>query len=982
MLHSTDTLVMWIHAKRTSEFSVAVEFGIEGDNKPACRGTVMLGEELTAPPQLMTLSYDKPCPHSAEWYYDEGPLFQEAPWRVIRSLDRMSSHSVNGSLVFSDSRDFFYTQADNSTREPMIFNPILLDGVAQMLGYPVWSERGRFVVPISLKRISFHSHTATPGASVRAAIRHKQLDDRRVEADFDVTAADGTCIMHIDGWRAWWVIWPKSFFQTNHRPRDSYIANPATMGSEDMVTYRVHRSAFGDAAAEWIARVYLTQDEWNYYQQQQGQPQLSWLLGRVAAKDAVRGWFKKHRNKLLHPLEVTVANLPSGVPVVIMPDAEKLSLSISHIDSEAIAVVSATQAVGIDITAIKERDQSWFDLAFDSEEQQLLPATERLRWAHDAWAAKEAVVKLYGVGYQALGDFRIREINSTDSKLKVVRVSDGRVQEVRTLRDGSCVIALASDASAQPQAVNSGKAVVDAPSVAKQPPVQQAAPQLAPKPTLQAVPNQSAPQAALPAKPVAPQVQTPRPAPQAVPGKPVDPQPAASQAAPTQAAPKPAPQAVPSKPAAPQPVSSQAAPQVASIQDAPKPTAPQAAPNKQAAPQPVASQPAPQAVPPQAAPRVTSSETVSQAASPTALNDGVARAAPQPAPSRPAPQPAATHAAAPKPAPEKTSSQVVRVAPRRIERSVLEVTQLEKSFKNSYLLPALSGVSFDVREGETLGLVGPNGAGKTTLIRALMGRTSLDNGSIKLFGSLVEPSVKPSHRIGWVPQELALYPLLSARKNLLTFGKYQGLSEAELDGKIEDTLRWAGLIAYADQPVGDLLPGMMRRLSICTGILHEPELLLLDEPTSAMNMRIDAESRQRIYQMLNSLHSQGVSILCATREVDEELEGLCDRVVLLDYGRVICEGYTQELIESTVGSKREVEIHSDVLADDLRVRLQERGFVISDKGIRTRASDTGAELQTLLDELRRENVTIKNLIVKQPTLASVFLQLTGRELGT
>src|SRR5215203_4822779 len=227
--------------------------------------------------------------------------------------------------------------------------------------------------------------------------------------------------------------------------------------------------------------------------------------------------------------------------------------------------------------------------------------------------------------------------------------------------------------------------------------------------------------------------------------------------------------------------------------------------------------------------------------------------------------------------------------------NVLSVTNARKSFG---AVKALDGASLHLRKGELLGLLGPNGAGKTTLIRAIAGRVRLDSGEITLLGAPLGTGRTPPE-LGIVPQEIALYPLLTARENLAAFGELQGLSGPPLRSQIDWALERTGLADRASEPVKQFSGGMKRRLNIACGVLHRPRIVLLDEPT----VGVDPQSRDRIYDMLAALTREGVSLLLTTHHL-EEAEARCSRTVIIDHGRAIAEGTLPELVEQTVGRDR------------------------------------------------------------------------------
>jgi ABC-2 type transport system ATP-binding protein len=285
---------------------------------------------------------------------------------------------------------------------------------------------------------------------------------------------------------------------------------------------------------------------------------------------------------------------------------------------------------------------------------------------------------------------------------------------------------------------------------------------------------------------------------------------------------------------------------------------------------------------------------------------------------------------------------------------VLTVTGAGKAFGP---VTALDGASFELRQGELLALLGPNGAGKTTLIRAISGRVKLDAGEIRLFGDPL-PDRRTHSALGIVPQEIALYQLMSARENLEVFGALQGLVGAELTKQVDWALEHTGLADRAAEPVRRFSGGMRRRLNIACGIVHGPRILLLDEPT----VGVDPQSRDRIYDMLAALMTDGVSLLLTTHHL-EEAEARCSRTVIIDHGRVIAAGTLPELVDRTVGKDRLVTL-----------RLAS-GEVVS-----ARMRDVAADLPPLLDKVRQSGGTVDDVEVRGPSLQAVFIHLTGREL--
>ena len=304
---------------------------------------------------------------------------------------------------------------------------------------------------------------------------------------------------------------------------------------------------------------------------------------------------------------------------------------------------------------------------------------------------------------------------------------------------------------------------------------------------------------------------------------------------------------------------------------------------------------------------------------------------------------------------------------------VLTVTNARKTFGK---VTALDGASFELQQGELLALLGPNGAGKTTLIRAITGRVRLDSGEIKLFGQILDGRHTP-REIGIVPQDVSIYPLMTARENLQAFGSLQGLSGTDLDKQIDWALDRTGLGDRAAEPIKQYSGGMRRRLNIACGILHRPRVLLLDEPT----VGVDPQSRDRIYEVLAELRDTGVSLLLTTHHL-EEAEARCSRTVIIDHGRVIASGTLAELVDRTVGRHRLVTLRVDapLPARDVSLNPALDTDSADPRIVRARMSDVALELPPLLDRIRSAGRAVEDVDVRGPSLQAVFIHLTGREL--
>jgi ABC-2 type transport system ATP-binding protein len=221
--------------------------------------------------------------------------------------------------------------------------------------------------------------------------------------------------------------------------------------------------------------------------------------------------------------------------------------------------------------------------------------------------------------------------------------------------------------------------------------------------------------------------------------------------------------------------------------------------------------------------------------------------------------------------------------------SVLACRDLRKRYKERL---AVDGVGFRVAPGELYGLLGPNGAGKTTTISMICGLLRRDGGEVTVAGhSLDHDPARVKAAIGYVPQDVALYPDLSGEENLRFWGRMYGLARRDLAARVEATLEVVGLTERARDRVASYSGGMQRRLNIAAGLLHRPRLLVLDEPT----VGVDPQSRNAILGNVEALGAEGIAVLYTTHYM-EEAERLCDRVGIIDQGRLIAEGSRRELL--------------------------------------------------------------------------------------
>jgi lipooligosaccharide transport system ATP-binding protein len=289
---------------------------------------------------------------------------------------------------------------------------------------------------------------------------------------------------------------------------------------------------------------------------------------------------------------------------------------------------------------------------------------------------------------------------------------------------------------------------------------------------------------------------------------------------------------------------------------------------------------------------------------------------------------------------------------------------------------AVDGIEIEIRRGEAFGFLGPNGAGKSSTMRMIGCVSPLSEGELSLFGldpALAGPSIRA--RLGVVPQQDSLDNELTVRENLITYGRYFGLSRAEVASRADELLKFAQLTDRADSTVEPLSGGMKRRLTIARALVNAPEILLLDEPTTGL----DPQARHILWDRLFRLKRQGVTLVLTTHYMDEA-EQLCDRLVVMDGGRIVAEGSPRALIAEH--STREVvevrydEPDQEQARDELELgALAERIEELPDRLLIY--TDDGDAVARLIEAAP---VAPLSLLVRRSTLEDVFLHLTGRRL--
>ena len=330
--------------------------------------------------------------------------------------------------------------------------------------------------------------------------------------------------------------------------------------------------------------------------------------------------------------------------------------------------------------------------------------------------------------------------------------------------------------------------------------------------------------------------------------------------------------------------------------------------------------------------------------------------------------------------------------------SILVTRDLRKQYGDHEVV---KGISFSVKEGEVFGLLGPNGAGKTQTISMLTGVVEPTSGTAEIGGYDIRKQMNQVKKVnGLVPQDLALYPTLSARANLNFFGRIYGLHGKELSERVEDVLRVVSLSDRANEPVENYSGGMKRRVNIAAGLVHQPRLLFLDEPT----VGVDPQSRNQIFESVMRLNKdRGMSIVYTSHYM-EEVELLCDQVAIIDNGEIIALDTISKLIALMGGGVIHMGVHQaddELLAQigelagiSLATIVRQPGSPVTSEGeasgvaaatpsfpvLKVEAKHSQTALINLISYFSERDIPIVSLQILEPNLENVFLHLTGKKL--
>ncbi|MCD4846298.1 MAG: ABC transporter ATP-binding protein [Methanosarcinales archaeon] len=307
------------------------------------------------------------------------------------------------------------------------------------------------------------------------------------------------------------------------------------------------------------------------------------------------------------------------------------------------------------------------------------------------------------------------------------------------------------------------------------------------------------------------------------------------------------------------------------------------------------------------------------------------------------------------------------------------IISIDKVVKRYNGFTAVDEISFNIKKGEIFGLLGPNGAGKSTLISILCCLFTQDSGKITIDGfDNIKDSIRIKNVIGVVPQEISLYPTLSARENLAFYGKIYGLSKKALHSRIEILLDMAGLTERADDMIQGFSGGMKRRINIAAALLHDPKILFMDEPTTG----VDPQSRKRIYDTIVDLNKQGMSVLFTTHQM-EDAQKLCHRIGIVDKGQLIALDTLTGLLELT-GESDLIHVEAKDIppnaVESIR-KIETVQQVSIDEDSMTVQLLKGRELLVnIIDILISEGAKVEFINIKEPDLETLFLHLTGTKL--
>lgn len=307
---------------------------------------------------------------------------------------------------------------------------------------------------------------------------------------------------------------------------------------------------------------------------------------------------------------------------------------------------------------------------------------------------------------------------------------------------------------------------------------------------------------------------------------------------------------------------------------------------------------------------------------------------------------------------------------------ILRIKNLKKSFKD---ITAVDGLSLSIQEKEVHGILGPNGAGKSTTINCILGLLGYDSGSVSFEEGI--PIKKWSKNIGYVPQDLAIYPELTPTENIRFFCSLYGFTGEELKRRTQEALDFVGLTEVRNKKAGEFSGGMKRRLNLACGIAHSPKLIIMDEPT----VGIDPQSRNRILENVRALNQAGATILYTTHYMPE-VEEICNRITVIDHGKVIATGSKTDIM-SRMGKDTELLIEFSRAKGDMDTFVRQVSELkdvhhIENKewSCKIRHPENKVLIDKIIELSIANQLSIQNIKNQEPSLEEIFLSLTGKEL--
>ncbi len=305
------------------------------------------------------------------------------------------------------------------------------------------------------------------------------------------------------------------------------------------------------------------------------------------------------------------------------------------------------------------------------------------------------------------------------------------------------------------------------------------------------------------------------------------------------------------------------------------------------------------------------------------------------------------------------------------------VQSLVKSFDE---IKAVDGVSFEVKQGTCFGLLGPNGAGKSTTISMIVGTLNPDQGQVLIDGQAIKSETDPiRQKIGYVPQEIALFDEINCHQNLSFFASLYGVDKAEMEARANEVLDIVGLKDRANEPIKDFSGGMKRRLNIAVALIHKPKLLVLDEPT----VGVDPQSRNAIFDVLEKLKADGMTLIYTSHYM-EEIERMCDQIAIIDNGKVMIEGTLEQLLGTLESRFKLTFAFSDAETTEQVDKLfNEPAFgkvIRMDNTIEMLPTNYARAIAESVNRLQQNNIAFEDLRVERGSLEQVFLQSTGKSL--